>query len=166
MNHINQVLLEFENWNVKAKVSGIVFRKFIRDPIRDEAVRRMAMHQEYADDRDWIEALRQAGRDEEDFKEGKRLKENNFRGSNSSGKRKREKPTRSKTTKTSKYTAKEKRVYQAKKKEEMLEKGKAGPQEKIIHRIWADTHPSIDQKIGDERKGKWQCTRCTLSKDG
>jgi len=58
-NDINQFLLQFENWNVKAKVGGIAFRKLIRDQILDQAVRRMSMHQEYADDRDWIEALRQ-----------------------------------------------------------------------------------------------------------
>jgi len=32
---INQFLLEFENWNVKAKVTGIAFPKFIRDPLPD-----------------------------------------------------------------------------------------------------------------------------------
>jgi len=63
--------LEFENWNVKAKLTGIAFRKLIRDQIPDEAVRRMSMPQDYADDRDWIEALRQAVREEEDFQEGK-----------------------------------------------------------------------------------------------
>jgi len=77
-NDINQFVLELENWNVKAKVTGIAFRKFIRDQILDEAVRRMSMHQEYADDRDWREVLCQAVRDEEDFQEGKRLKDNNF----------------------------------------------------------------------------------------
>ena len=55
-NDINQCLLEFENWNVKAKVNGIAFRKLIRNQIPDEAVRRMSMHQEYADDRDWLQA--------------------------------------------------------------------------------------------------------------
>jgi len=38
----------------------------------------MSMYPEYADNRHWIEALRQAVRDEEDFQEGKRLKDNNF----------------------------------------------------------------------------------------
>jgi len=70
----------------------------------------MSMHQEYADDRDWREALRQAVRDEEDFQKGKQLKDNNFSGSNSSGKRKRHEPTTAKTTKKPKYTVKEKRV--------------------------------------------------------
>jgi len=72
-NDINQFLLEFENWNVKAKVTRIALRTLIRDQIPDEAVRRMSIHQEYADDRDWIEALRQAVRDDEDFLEGKGL---------------------------------------------------------------------------------------------
>jgi len=66
-NDINQFLLEFENWNVKVKGTGIAFRKLIRDSVPDEAVRRMSIHQEYTNDRDWIEALRQAVRDEEDF---------------------------------------------------------------------------------------------------
>jgi len=158
--------LEFENWNVKAKVTRIAFRKIITDQIPDEALRRMSMHQEYADDRDWIEALRQAVRDEEDFQEGKRLKDNNFSGSISSGKRKQDEPITTKTTKKPKYTAKEKRVYQAKKKEERVEKGKAAPRQKIMHRVWADAHTGIDQKIVDERKAKGQCTRCTLTNHG
>jgi len=64
-----------------------------------------------------MEALRQAVRDEEDFQEGKRLKNNNFSGLNSSGRRKRDEPTTAKTTIKPKYTAKEERVYKAKKKE-------------------------------------------------
>jgi len=126
----------------------------------------MSMHQEYADDRDWIEALRQAVRDEEDFQEGKRFKDNNFSGSNSSGKRKRDEPTTTKITKKPKYTAKENRVSQAEKKEEKLEKGKAAPRQKIMHRVWANAHTGIDQKIVDERKAKGQCTRCTLTNPG
>jgi len=165
-NDINQFLLEFENWNVKAKVTGIAFRKLIRDQIPDEAVRRMSMHQEYADDRDWIEALRQAVRDEENFQKGKRLKDNNFSGSNSSGKRKRDEPITTKTTKKPKYTAKEQKVYHAKKKEDKVEKGKPAPRQKIMHRVWADARTGIDEKIVDERKAKGQCTRCTLSNHG
>jgi len=165
-NDIKQFLVEFENWNVKAKVTRIAFRKLIRDQILDEAVRRMSMHQEYADERDWIEALRQAIRDEEDFQEGKRLKDNNFSGSNSSGKRKREELTTTNITKKVKCTAKEKRVYQAKKKEEKVKKEKAAPRQKMMHRVWAYAHTGIDQKIVDERKAKGQCTKCTLTNHG
>ena len=45
-NDINQFLLGFENWNGKAKVTGIAFTKLIRDQIPDDAVRRMSMDQE------------------------------------------------------------------------------------------------------------------------
>jgi len=55
-----------------------------------------------------------------------------------------------KTTKKPKYTAKEKRVYQAKKKEEKVDNGKAAPWQKIIYRVLADAHTGIDQKIVDE----------------
>jgi len=165
-NDIYQFLLEFENWNVKAKVTRIHFRKLIRDQIADEAVRRMTMHQEYPDDRHWREALRQAVRDEEDFQEGKKLEENNFPGSNSSGRRKRDEPTTAKTTKKRKYTAEEKKVYQAKKKEEKVDKGKAAPRQKIMHRVWADAHTGIAQKIVHERKAKGQCPSCTLTNHG
>jgi len=126
----------------------------------------MSIHQEYAIDRDWIEAHRQAVHDEEDFQEGKRLRDNNFAGSNSIGKRKRDPPTTTKITKKPKYTAKEKRVYQAKKNQETVEKGKAAPWQKIMHRVWADGHTGINQKIVDERTAKGQCTRCTLTNHG
>ena len=35
---IDQFLLEIENWNVKARVTGVAFRKMIDDQIPDEAV--------------------------------------------------------------------------------------------------------------------------------
>jgi len=38
----------------------------------------MCMHQEYANEREWIEVLRQAVRNEEDLQEGKRPKDNTF----------------------------------------------------------------------------------------
>jgi len=126
----------------------------------------MSMHQEYANDRDWIEALRQAVPDEEDFQEGKRLKDNNCSGSNSSGKRKCDELITIKSKKKRKYTAKEKRVYQAKKKEEKVDKGKAAPRQKIMHRVWGEAHTSIVQNIVDERKAKGQCARCTLTNHG
>jgi len=100
--------MECENGNVKAKITGIAFEKLMRDQIPDEAVRRMSMHQGYADDRYWIEALGQVVRDEEDFQEGRRLKDNNFSGSNSCGKTKRHEPTTARTMKKPKYSVKRK----------------------------------------------------------
>jgi len=52
-----------------------------------------------------------------------------------------------KTTNKPKETAKEKRVDQAKKMEEKVEKGKGAPRQKIMHRVWAEAHTGIDQKI-------------------
>jgi len=54
-----------------------------------------------------------------------------------------------KPTKKHKVTAKEKRVYQDKKKEEKGDKGNVAPQEKIMQRVWAITHTGIDQEIFD-----------------
>ena len=124
------------------------------------------MQQEYADDRDWIEALRQVVRNEEDCQEGKRLKDNNFSRWNSNEKRKCDEPTTVRTTKKPKYTAKEKREYEAKKKEEKVDNGKGATQQKIMHRVWADAHTGIEQKVVDERKPKGECTRCTLTNHG
>ena len=70
----NQFLLEIENWNVKARVTGVVFRKMIDDQIPDEAVRRMLMIEAIADDREWLESVRMASKAEEDFVEGRKLR--------------------------------------------------------------------------------------------
>jgi len=112
----------------------------------------MSIDQEYANDRYWIEALRHPGHDEEVFQKGKRLKENIFTGLNSSGKMKRDEPTKAKIMKKSKYIAMKKRVYQAKQKGEKVDKGKPAPWQKMIHRVWADVHKALDQKIVDQRK--------------
>ena len=65
-----------------------------------------------------------------------------------------------------KYTAKENRVYQAKKKEEKVARKPAAPRQEIMHGVWADAHTGIDQKEIEERKAKKQCTRCTLTNHG
>ena len=57
-----------------------------------------------------------------------------------------------------KYTAQEKRVNQAKQKEERAAKKLVAPRQKIIHRVWAIAHTCIDHKEIDERRAKKQCT--------
>ena len=86
---IDQFLMEIENWNVKARVTGVDFRKMIDDQIPDEAVRRMSMMDPIADDREWLEAVRTASKAEEDFVEGRQLQHGDSSGSATSGKRKR-----------------------------------------------------------------------------
>ena len=71
---IDQLLLEIENWNVKARVTGVAFRKMIENQIPDEAVRRMSMMDPIPEDREWLEAVRTASKAVEDFVEGRTLR--------------------------------------------------------------------------------------------
>ena len=50
--------------------------------------------------------------------------------------------------------AKDKTVYQAKKKEEKVEKGKAAPRQNIMLRVWADEHTGIDEKSSQRTKSQ------------
>ena len=118
-----------------------------------------------ADNREWLEAVRTTSKAEEYFVEGRKLRHGDSSGSVSSGKRKRNEPTAA-VVKKPKYTAKEKRVYQAWKKEEKAARKPAAPRQEIPHRVLADAHTGIDQKEIDERKAKKQCTRCTLTNHG
>ena len=117
------------------------------------------------DERERLEAVQTAVRKEDDFQDGRKLKNTDFSGSASSGKRKRNEPMAA-TAKKPKYTTKEKRVYQAKKKEERAAKKPVAPRQEIMHRVWADVHTGIDQKEIDEWKARKQCTRCTLTNHG
>jgi len=47
-----------------------------------------------------------------------------------------------------------------------MEKGKVPPWQKRMHRVWADAHSGIGQKIVDKGKAKGQFTRCTLTNHG
>ena len=85
---IDQFLLEIENWNVKARVTGVALRKMIDNQIADEAVRRISMMDPIADNREWLEAVRTASKAEEDFVEGRKLRHGDSSGTASSGKRK------------------------------------------------------------------------------
>ena len=69
------------------------------------------------DEREWLEAVWTAVQKEEDFQEGRKLKNTDYSASASSGKRKRNEP-KAAVVKKPKYTTKEKRVYQPRQKEE------------------------------------------------
>ena len=94
------------------------------------------------------------------------IKDINFSGSNSNGQRQSDEPITAKATTKPKKTAKEKRVYQAKKNEEKGEKEKTAPLPKIMLRVWADAQTGIDGMVADERKANRQCTKCTLKNHG
>ena len=72
---IDQVLREIEKWNVKARVTGVAFRKMIDDQIPDEGVRRMSMMDPIAEDREWLDAVRTPSKAEEDFVERRKLRQ-------------------------------------------------------------------------------------------
>jgi hypothetical protein len=69
---IAKFLLEMENLNIYARVSGISWRNKIEDQLPEEALRRVSSI-DYVDDGDWLKAVRTVTRAEEDFKERKSL---------------------------------------------------------------------------------------------
>ena len=161
---IDEFLQQIESKNNRAKVTGIAFRKIVEDQVQEEAIRRMSMQQESIDDREWLEALRKAVKDEEDLQERRKLKGKSF---GRVGQKRKAPEQATATAKKPKYTAKEKKVYQAAKKEAAKVKMETGaPRRKIIHRVWKTAHKGIEQKEIDERKAKGQCTQCTLSNQG
>jgi len=96
----------------------------------------------------------------------KGLRKINSRGRIQVGKGNRTSQQQQRQRKNPKYTTKENRVYRGNKKEDKLDKGKAGPWHNIMDQVWADAHIAIDQKIVDKWKAKGQCTRCTLTNHG
>lgn len=154
--------MDIENWNVKAWVTGVAFRKLIDDQIPEEAVRRMSMTDSITNDREWLEAVRTASKAEEDFVKGGKLRNGDSSGFVSSGKWKRNELAET-TAKKPKYTAKEKRVFQVKRKEERAAKKPVAPRQEIMHRVWAEVDTGIDKNKINERKAEKQCTRCTLT---
>ena len=129
----------------------------IEDQIPEEAVGRLSVIDPIPDEREWLEAVQTAVRKEEDFPEGRKLRNTDSSGSASSGNRKGNEPTAA-VVKKPKYTAKENRIYQVKKKEERAVKKPAAPRQVIMHRVWANAHTCIDQTEIDEWKAKKQCT--------
>ena len=83
--------MEMENLNVLAGVTGIAWRKMIEDELPVEALRRLS-HREYVDDGEWLEAVRNVTRAEEDFKERKDLRGGGPSGMTRGEKRKFEDP--------------------------------------------------------------------------
>jgi len=67
---VAKLLMEMENLNIHARVTGIAWRTMIEDELPVEALRRLS-HREYVDDGEWLEAVRTVTRAEEDFKERK-----------------------------------------------------------------------------------------------
>jgi len=110
---VAKFLMEMENLNIHARVTGIAWRKMIEDKLPVEALQRLS-HRQYFDDGEWFEAVRTVTRAEEDFQERKDLRGGGRSGASRGEKRKFEdsKPTVTAKRVKRQYTAKEKTDYQ------------------------------------------------------
>jgi len=70
---VAKFLMEMENLNIHARVTGIAWRKISEDELPVEALR-WHSYREYVDDGEWLEAVRTVTRAEDDFKEQKDLR--------------------------------------------------------------------------------------------
>jgi len=162
---VAKFLMEMENLNIHASVTGIAWRKMIEDKLPIEALRRLS-HREYVDDGEWLEAFRTVTRAEEDFKEKKDLRGGSPPGATRGEKRKFEdsKPTVAAKRVKKQYTAKEMADYQKKKAGErkVKKEGSVAPTGEVRHTVWSEAHQGVDQKVVDRRKSDNECTRCGM----
>jgi len=133
----------------------------VRAPNTVEALRRLS-HRESVDDGEWLEAVRTVTRVEEDFKERKALRGGPPSGTTGGEKRKFEhwKPTVTAKVVKRQYTAKENVDYQKKKAGErkVKKEGSVEPAREVRHKVWAEAHQGVDQKVVDKRKSDNECT--------
>jgi len=162
---VAKFLMQMENLNIHSRVTGIACRKMIEDELPVKALRRLS-HREYVDDGAWFDAVRTVTRAEEDFKERKELCGGGLSGATRGEKRKFQdsKPTLPAKRVKRQYTAKEKAGYQKNTAGERKVKaeGSVAPAGEIKHKVWAEAHQGVDQKIVDKRKSDNECTRCGM----
>ena len=162
---VAKLLMEMENLNIQARVTGIAWRKMIEDELPVEAVRRLS-HRDYVEDGELLEAVRTVTRSEEDFKERKDLSGGSPSGATRGEKRKLEDSKQTVAAKCVKrqYTAMEKAPYQKKKAGERKVKKEesVAPTGEVRNKLWAEAHQGVDQKVVDKRKSANECTRCGM----
>jgi len=162
---VAKFLMEMENLNMHARVTRIAGRKMIEDELPVAELQRLS-DREYVDDGEWLEAVRTVTRADEDFKERRDLRGGGPYRTTRGEKRKFEdsKPTVTAKPVKSQYTAKEKADYQKKKAGETKVKGEGSvaPAGEVKHKVWAEAHQGVDQKVVDERKSDNECMRCRM----
>jgi len=135
---VTKFLMEMENLNIDARVSGTGWRTMIEDELPVEALRRLS-HREYIDNGEWLEAVRTVTQAEEDFKERKYLRGGGPSGARRGEKRKLEDSEPTVTAKHVKrqYRAKGKADYQKKKAGERKAKkeGSVAPAGEVNHQV-------------------------------
>jgi len=94
---IEKYLVELENMNIQAQVTGIAWRYMVEKRLPLEALRHLS-NQEYGSDPVWLAAIRTVTKGEEAFKEQRGLRHEPSTQSDLSGKRKREKDSGVKTS--------------------------------------------------------------------
>ena len=165
LGHMAKFLLEIESRNIYARVTVIARRKMIEDQIPKDVLRGMSLR-ECIDDGQWLEAVRTVTRGKEDFRQRK-----SFTGGGSSctTRGQKRKFVDSKQTVAAKcvnkrYPAKEKADYQKDKAGErrVKKEGSVAPGGEVKHRVWAEAHKGVDQKVVDKRKSGNKCTRCGM----
>jgi len=156
---IEKYLLELENLNIQAQVTGIAWRYMLEKRLPLEALRRLS-NQEYGSDPEWHAAIRTVTKAEEAFKEQRGLRHEVSMKSDSSGKPKCVKDSREKTSQK-KYSPSEKAAYKAKKAGEKT--GKKAPQgQKVEHTNFKDAHSGIHEDEIDKRRKNDGCTHCGI----
>jgi len=162
---VAKFLMGLENLNIHGRVTGIAWRKMIEDELPVEALQRLS-HREYVDDGEWLEAVRTVTPAEEDFKERKDVRGGGPSGGKRGEKRKFEdsKPTVPAKHVKKQYTGKEKADYQKKKAGErkVRNEGSVAPAGEVRHKVWAEAHQGVDQKVVNKRKSDTECTRCRM----
>jgi len=162
---VAKFLMEMQNLNIHARVTGIAWRKMIEDELPIEALRRLS-YREYVDDGEWVEAVRTVTGAEEDFKERKDLRGGSPSGATQGEKRKFEdsRPTVPAKRVKKQYTATEKGAYQKKKagEKQVKKEGSVAPTGDVRHTVWSEAHQGGDQKVVDKRKSDNKCPQCRM----
>jgi len=137
---IEKYLLDLENHNIQAQVTGIAWRYMVKKRLPLEAVRRLS-NEEYGSDPEWLAAIRTVTKAEEAFKKQRGLRHEPSTKSDSSGKRKLKKDSGEKTSRKM-YSPSEKAAYKANKAGEKI--GKAAPEgQKVEHPNFKDAPSGI-----------------------
>jgi len=157
---IEKYLLEQENLNIQAQVTGIAWRYMVEKRLPLEALRRLSNQEYYSSDPEWLAAIRTITKAEEAFKEQRGIRHEPSTKSDSSAKRKREKDSGEKTSRK-KYSPSEKAAYKAKKAGEKM--GKAASEgQKVEHTNCKDTHSGIHEGEIDKQRKNDGCTHCGI----
>jgi hypothetical protein len=161
-NRIDTYLLRLDNLNIKAGLRGIAWRVRVESKLPEEILRRLSYYK-FANDEEWMETLREVGRQEEELLERKRLSKPLT--TTPLPKRRREgneKESNPRFEKKDYFTNKRRKGQDSKWKNTRSGPAKPGNDSKDEHTDWKSAHDGIPQDVVDKRKKENRCTRCNL----